>query len=267
MSVQPSLNNSNMVVAEIINEINSTQPVGNYSQNTRATPIQHSQRIQQAPQQQIQQAPQQQIQQVPQQQIQQAPHQQPTQRATPIKRSMQQHPQQQQQPQQQQPLQQKSKSTPINRLKRPHSNSFMKQQQKSIKKQKKVKFKEQVKERIINDENDSDTDSDMSTEIMKSESPKSNRKHKFLKKDDVKNSDLTETKGLYSKLIHFFTKDTKEPLLVLVLVFAISMPIVNKLLSRFVPFLMKNGDESLLVVGVKALVVAFVFFAVKKLLL
>ena len=61
MSVQPSLNNSNMVVAEIINEINSTQPVGNYSQNTRATPIQHSQHI--PPQQQMQQAPQQQIQQ------------------------------------------------------------------------------------------------------------------------------------------------------------------------------------------------------------
>ena len=40
MSVQPSLNNSNTVVAEIINEINSTQPSGNYSQNTRSTPIQ-----------------------------------------------------------------------------------------------------------------------------------------------------------------------------------------------------------------------------------
>ena len=43
MSVQPSLNNSNMVVAQIINEINSTQPSGNYSQNTRATPIQRPQ--------------------------------------------------------------------------------------------------------------------------------------------------------------------------------------------------------------------------------
>ena len=41
MSVQPSLN-SNMVVAEIINEINSTQPSGNYSPNTE-TPIQRPQ--------------------------------------------------------------------------------------------------------------------------------------------------------------------------------------------------------------------------------
>ena len=52
MSVQPSLNNSNMVVAEIINEINSTQPPGNYSQSNRATPIQR-----QPPQQQVQRAP------------------------------------------------------------------------------------------------------------------------------------------------------------------------------------------------------------------
>jgi hypothetical protein len=106
----------------------------------------------------------------------------------------------------------------------------------------------------------------MSTDIiMKSKSTKS--KTKFLKKDDVNNSDLKETKGLYAKLINFFTQDTKEPLLVLALVFAISMPTVNKIMSRVAPFLMKNGEGSLLVVGVKALVVALVFFAVKKLLL
>ena len=57
MSVQPGLNNSNMVVAEIINEINSTQPLDNYSQNTRSTPIQQ---IQRAPQQQRVAPPQQQ---------------------------------------------------------------------------------------------------------------------------------------------------------------------------------------------------------------
>ena len=46
MSVQPSLNNSNMVVAEIINEINSTQPSGNM-QSLRSTPIQRQQQQQQ----------------------------------------------------------------------------------------------------------------------------------------------------------------------------------------------------------------------------
>ena len=92
-------------------------------------------------------------------------------------------------------------------------------------------------------------------------------KPKFLKKDDVQNNDLSETKGFYSRVIHFFTNDTKEPLLVLALVFAISMPIVNKLMTKFLPFLMKYGEGSLFVVGAKALVVAFVFFTVKKLLL
>ena len=92
-------------------------------------------------------------------------------------------------------------------------------------------------------------------------------KPKFLKKDDVQNNDLSETKGFYSRVIHFFTNDTKEPLLVLALVFAISMPVVNKLMGRFLPFLMKYGEGSLFVVGVKALVVALVFFTVKKLLL
>ena len=88
-----------------------------------------------------------------------------------------------------------------------------------------------------------------------------------MKKDDVQKNDLTETKGFYSRAIHFFTNDTKEPLLVLTLVFAISMPVVNKLMGRFLPFLMKYGEGSLFVVGVKALVVALVFFTVKKLLL
>ena len=87
-------------------------------------------------------------------------------------------------------------------------------------------------------------------------------KPKFLKKDDVKDSDLNETK-FFIKSISFFTNDTKEPLLVLALVFAISMPVVNKLMTRFLPFVMKYGEDSLFVVGVKALVVALVFFSVK----
>ena len=42
----------------------------------------------------------------------------------------------------------------------------------------------------------------MSNEIiMKSKPTKSKSKPKFLKKGDVKNGDLTETKGLYAKLI------------------------------------------------------------------
>ena len=257
MSVQPSLNNSNTVVAEIINEINSTQPSGNYSQNTRSTPIQPQmqQQMQQqrAPQQQQQRAP-------PQQHIQQPMT---SQRATPIRRPT------------QPPTQpQQKKATPIRRPSRSSSNSFMKQQQQMRRKKqnKKVRFKEEVEEKFIGEDTDSDAESNESVEMVMKKSKhykhsKKLTKPKFLKKDEVESSDLTETKGLYSKVIGFFTKDTKEPLLVLALVFAISMPIVNKLMARFLPFIMKNGEGSMLVVGVKALVVALVFFAIKKLLL
>ena len=75
-------------------------------------------------------------------------------------------------------------------------------------------------------------------------------------------SSVAETSGGHSDFIIFGIT-----VLVLALVFAISMPIVNKLMTRFLPFLMKNGEGSMLVVGVKALVVALVFFTVKKLLL
>ena len=78
-----------MVVAEIINEINSTQPSGNYSQNTRATPIQRpqqQQQMQRMPMQQQQQQQQQQMQRVPLQQTQQAQQTQPQRRATPFRR-------------------------------------------------------------------------------------------------------------------------------------------------------------------------------------
>ena len=255
MSVEPSLNNSNMVVAEIINEINSTQPSGNYSQNTRATPIQ---RTQVAPQQQQQQ-----------------------QRATPFRRQAQKAPQQQaqqvQQVQQAQQVQQQKRPTPPTQ-RRPRKRSFINLQKKQMKK---VKFNDKVEERIISDESESESESEDTTPleeiVLKSskknkvsknkKESKENTKPKFLKKDDVQETDLNETKGFYTKLIHFFTNDTKEPLLVLTLVFAISMPVVNRLMGRFLPFLMKYGEGSLYIVGIKALVVALVFFAIKKLLL
>jgi hypothetical protein len=272
MSVQPSLNSSNMVVAEIINEINSTQPSGNYSQNTRVTPAQNAQQPQpqmpaqnaqnvQQPQPQMpaQNAQQPQLQRMPVQNVQQQPQrmpvqnvqQQPQRRATPFRR-----------PQHSQPTQ-----------KTIQRKSFL-QKQKEKMRNKKVRFKEEVEERVIQ-ERDSESESESESEsddtppienIAKSKKT-SNTKLKFLKKDDVKKNDLTETKGFYSRVINFFTNDTKEPLLVLTLVFTISMPIVNKLMERFLPFLMKYGEGSLFVVGVKALVVALVFFAVKKLLL
>lgn len=256
MSVQPSLNSSNMVVAEIINEINSTQPSGNYSQNTRATPIQRPQMpAQQQPQRMS--AQQQQPQRMPAQQ------QQPQRRATPFRRP-QQHPQNTQKTMQNPPVRRKS---------------FL-QQQKEKMRNKKVRFKEEVEERVIQErENENESESESESEdttpieniIEKKETAKSKKtqstKPKFLKKDDVQKNDLTETKGFYSRVIHFFTNDTKEPLLVLTLVFAISMPVVNRLMERFLPFLMKYGEGSLFVVGVKALVVALVFFTVKKLLL
>ena len=255
MSVQPSLNSSNMVVAEIINEINSTQPSGNYSQNTRATPIQRPQMPVQNVQQQ-RMATQQQQQRMPAQQ------QQPQRRATPFRR-----------PEQPQNTQKTMQKPPVRR------KSFL-QKQKEKMRNKKVRFKEEVEERVIqeiNDESESESESEsedttpIENIIEKKETAKSKKtpstKPKFLKKDDVQKNDLTETKGFYSRVIHFFTNDTKEPLLVLTLVFAISMPVVNKLMERFLPFLMKYGEGSLFVVGVKALVVALVFFTVKKLLL
>jgi hypothetical protein len=255
MSVQPSLNNSNnsnMVVAEIINEINSTQPSGNYSQNTHAMPIQRQQTQTQ--------------QRMPQKQ---APQQQTPPRATPFRRPAPppqqiQHTQQVQHPTQpsQQPTQRRSQR-----------KSFL-QKQKEKMKNKQVHFKEEVEERMIENESDSDSESESDLEdmtpikdvVLKSKS-KELSKPKFLKKDDVLKSDLNETKGLYSKAISFFTNDTKEPLLVLALVFAISMPVVNNLMTRFLPFLMAYGDGSLFVVGVKSLLVALTFYTVKKLLL
>ena len=242
-----------MVVAEIINEINSTQPSGNYSQNTRATPIQR----QQMPTQNAQQQPQ-----MPTQNAQQ----QPQRRATPFRR-----PQQPQNTQNTQNTQKVMQKQPVQR------RSFL-QKQKEKMRNKKVRFKEEVEERVIqemNDDSESESESEDTTPIEniieKKETKKSKKtpstKPKFLKKDDVQKNDLNETKGFYSKAIHFFTNDTKEPLLVLALVFAISMPVVNKLMEKFLPFLMKYGEGSLFVVGVKALVVALVFFTVKKLLL
>lgn len=250
MSVQPSLNNSNMVVAEIINEINSTQPVRNYPQNARATPIQPPPAIhrQQQPSPQQMQRPSQPQQQQPSQK-----------RATPFRR-----------PNTQQPKMSKPIPTP------PKTSSFL-QKQKEKMRNKKVRFKEEVEERIIQEHNsDSESESesesesyDSSTleEVIHKSKKKVLEKPRFLEKDDVKSSDLTETQGFYTKAITFFTNDTKEPLLVLALVFAISMPVVNRLMTRFLPFLMKYGEGSMFVLGIKALIVAVAFFSVKKLLL
>ena len=256
-----------MVVAEIINEINSTQPSGNYSQNTRATPIQRpqqQQQMQRMPMQQQQQQMQRVPLQQPQQQTQQAQQTQPQRRATPFRRPTSEPQQSENKPRHMQNPSSKKKS-------------FL-QKQKEKMTNKKVRFKKEVEERVIREnlsesDNDSESDSEDTTPIelvLKKEKNKKDSKKtkpKFLKKNDVQKNDLTETKGFYSRAIHFFTNDTKEPLLVLALVFAISMPVVNKLMTRFLPFLMKYGEGSMFVVGVKALVVALVFFAVKKLLL
>ena len=247
MSVQPSLNNSNMVVAEIINEINSTQPTKNYPQNARATPIQPPSATQQ-------------MQRPAQPQYQQQPSQK---RATPFRR-----------PDAHQPKMSKSIPTPPQRV--PKKPSFL-QKQKEKMRNKKVRFKEEVEEHILQEhdsngesESESESDSDDSNtleEVIHKSKKKISEKPKFLKKDEVKSTDLSETKGFYAKAITFFTNDTKEPLLVLALVFAISMPVVNKLMTRFLPFLMKYGEGSMFVLGIKALIVAVAFFSVKKLLL
>ena len=260
MSVQPSLNNSNMVVAEIINEINSTQPSGNM-QSLRSTPIQRQQQQPPARQMPVQK------------------------RATPFRR-----PNSAQQPAQQAPARQvqQAPQPPTRQVqRRPQKSSFLKAQEKM--RNKKVRFREEVEERVIQNESDNDSESDSESEdttpieeiVLKSSKNKNKSKKtkketlkvedvttpKFLNKNEIQKNDLNETKGFYSKAIHFFTNDTKEPLLVLLLVFAISMPIVNKLMTRFLPFLMKYGEGSMFVVGTKALLVALVFFSVKKLLL
>jgi len=260
-----------MVVAEIINEINSTQPSANYSQNTRATPIQQA-RPQMPPQQQAQARPQM----PPQQQAQARPQMPPQQQAQAQPQRI---PQQQAQPQRRATPFRRPTSTQnqSRRMQNPSSKkkSFL-QKQKEKMRNKKVRFKEEVEERIIQEnesesenesENDSESDSEDTTPIELVLKKEKKEKVKFLKKDDIQKNDLNETKGIYSRVINFFTNDTKEPLLVLALVFAISMPVVNNLMTRFLPFLMKHGEGSMFVVGVKALVVALAFFTVKKLLL
>ena len=264
MATQPSITDEHMVVAEIINEINSAQPQQFQQQFQQQQPQQ--QKFQQQPQQQqkFQQQPQQPQQQ---QKFQQQPQQQ---------QKFQQQPQQQQKFQQQ--PQQPQRGTPINRpvvskqdvsnrgtpIHKPtttkeNPNNFIARQKERMKnRKKKVQFKDEIEE--FEDDDDSDN------EKLTMKRPKATS-HKFLSSTDVEKNDLTETKGLYSSVMGFFTKDTKEPLVVMVLVFAVSLPLVAKLMHKFLPFLMKNGDDSFLVLGFKALLVAIVFFAMKKLLL
>jgi len=240
MAAQPSITDGNMVVAEIINEINSAQP------------------------QQPQQQQPQQFQQQPQQFQQQQP-----QRGTPINRPTQ--------------LRQSgggggggggNRGTPIQRpgknmsAKEKRENFISRQKEQIQKKQTKVQFNDVVEE-FGNDDEDDDSDDceDSDNLTMKRPTSKSKLPHKFLASSDVEKNDLAETKGLYSSVMGFFTKDTKEPLVVIALVFAVSLPLVAKLMNRFLPFLMKNGDDSFIVLGFKALLVGIVFFAMKKLLL
>ena len=208
MSVQPSLNNSNMVVAEIINEINSTQPTRNYPQNARATPIQPSQQMQR-PSQQMQRPSQPQYQQQQQQrqsqqqqrqpQQQQQPQQSSQKRATPCRR-----------PTTQQPRMSKPIPTPPQRAQK--KSSFLQKQKEKLR-NKKVRFKEEVEEHVIQEHNseresenesESESDSDDSNaleEVIHKSKKKVLAKPKFLEKDKVKSSDLTETQGFYTKAI------------------------------------------------------------------
>ena len=264
MSSQTSMNNGDMVVADIINEIhsNSAQP--------------HTQMPQQYPQMQSQQrgTP------IPPQHM-QNPQMQPQQRGTPIQPQQQMQPQQRgtpipQQMQNQQMQPQQKHVTPVNRgtpvppqtNKNKGNENFINRQKRmqekrmQEKQKKKVTFNDIVEEFGGDDEDEEDEE-----EVVMKRPSKAKSTPKFLTTDNVDSSDLKETKGLYSSIMGFFTKDTKEPLVVIVLVFAISLPIVSKLMTRFLPFLMKNGDDSFLVIGFKALLVGIIFFTMKKLLL
>jgi len=268
MSSQTNINNGDIVVADIINEIhsNSAQPHTQHTQQVQNPQMQHPQmqnpQMQPQPQQQRgtpmpqqMQKPLQQQRGTPMPQQMQKPLQQ--QRGTPMPQQMQHPPQQQRAP--------INRGTPIQTGKNTDNGNFMKRQKERMQKKKKqVRFNEIVEE--FGDEDDDETDS---TEVVMNRPPKDKVKTapKFLTSDDVDSSDLKETKGLYSSVMGFFTKDTKEPIVVIALVFAVSLPIVSKLMTRFLPFLMKNGNDSFLVLGFKALLVGIMFFAMKKLLI
>jgi hypothetical protein len=247
MSSQTSMNNGDMVVADIINEIHSNTAQPPHTQQQRGTPM--PQQMQNPSQQQ---------------------------RATPMPQQMQSQPQQQRgtpMPQQMQNPSQPHHGTPVNRgtpvqtdkSKDRDNENFMNRQKERMqeKKTKKVRFNDVVEEFGGEDDED-ETDS---TEVIMKRPTKAKSAPKFLTSDDVNSNDLKETKGLYSSVMGFFTKDTKEPLVVIALVFAISLPIVSKLMTKFLPFLMKNGNDSFLVLGFKAFLVGIMFFTMKKLLL
>ena len=83
---------------------------------------------------------------------------------------------------------------------------------------------------------------------------------------DVEEGDLEETKGIYQKILSFFSKDTKEPLIICALVFLMCLPFVNQMLTKYVPFLVKDGNLGMGAIATKAIVAGVLFFVVKKFL-
>ena len=77
---------------------------------------------------------------------------------------------------------------------------------------------------------------------------------------------MEETKGIYQKILSFFSKDTKEPLIICALVFLMCLPFVNQMLTKYVPFLVKDGNLGMGAIATKAIVAGVLFFVVKKFL-
>jgi hypothetical protein len=275
MATQPSLTSDDMVVAEIINELESSDNnrIQQMQQQMQPPQMQHPQMqqmtrstpITRQPQQQMQQQPSpQQMQMLQQQQSQRQMHSTPVVRQQPPPQQRSQSLQQQQQPSQQ-------------RLHRSgNKNGFIEMQKRRLEEKrnnKRVRFKNKVD--VLGEESDeSDNDSNDSNESE--EEVKVPPKNKLVMKrppkgllssDDVKKGDLKETKGVYQRVMGFFTNDTKEPLLVLTLVFAMSLPIVNEMMTKYLPFLVKDGNLGILAIVAKAFVAGLIFFVIKKLLL
>ena len=116
---------------------------------------------------------------------------------------------------------------------------------------------------IYEDEDEEDDDNSLdSYEVEK----KTSKQKNFLSKEDVEEGDLEETKGIYQKILSFFSKDTKEPLIICALVFLMCLPFVNQMLTKYVPFLVKDGNLGMGAIATKAIVAGVLFFVVKKFL-
>lgn len=75
---------------------------------------------------------------------------------------------------------------------------------------------------------------------------------------------LEATRGnLYSDIL----SQLKQPLLVAIIIFLVSLPVLNVLIGHYIPTLIQmNGDVTTIGLGVKSLVGGFLFWLIQKVL-